>query len=135
MKTCPLAEQETVAPSTPKRARIAPANLPLGLERTDFHDVHILQGGPTTTDAEKPGTDVELEADGAAWSAEDDRILVELVLDKLKLSKEEWQDCARCLGRDRTSVGRRWKSLVVNDAVGLRTRSSSQRAKIHSTWR
>jgi hypothetical protein len=81
------------------------------------------------------GADVEVEADGEAWTAEDDRILVELVLDKLKLSKSEWQDCARSLGKDRHSVGRRWKTLMAHGDVGVKTRSSTRRAKLHGTWR
>lgn len=129
------ADREPSAPSTPKRARIAPEQLPLGLERSDFHHVHLLQGD-SPEDANKPGTNVEVEADGEQWSAEDDRILVELVLEKLKLSKTEWQDCARSLGKDRQAANRRWKSLIMNGEIGLKTRStSSRRAKLHSTWR
>ncbi|KAH7326474.1 hypothetical protein B0I35DRAFT_405711 [Stachybotrys elegans] len=121
------------APSTPKRARIAPEQLPLGLERSDFHDM-LLREGRDLGQLVKPGTGVEVEADGEEWSAEDDRILVELVLDKLKLSKTEWQDCARSLGKDRHTVGRRWKSLMAHGDVGLKTRSS-RRARLHATWR
>ncbi|KAK3182275.1 hypothetical protein K4F52_006452 [Lecanicillium sp. MT-2017a] len=115
------------APSTPKRARIAPEQLPLGLERSDFHDVHRLEAGADLT-----------ENSGGAdeWTAEDDRMLVELVLEKLKLSKTEWQDCARNLGKDRHSLSRRWKSLMMNGDVGLkRSGASSRRARLHSTWR
>ncbi|TDZ14978.1 hypothetical protein Cob_v012081 [Colletotrichum orbiculare MAFF 240422] len=124
-------------PSTPKRARIAPEAIPLGLERSDYHTLHLLNGG--TPEMHKPeeshGPDVEIEADGEAWSAEDDRILVELVLEKLKLSKSEWQDCARSLGKDRNCLSRRWKSLMVQGEVGLKNRRSSRRAKLHGTWR
>ncbi|KAL8381784.1 hypothetical protein RB595_005851 [Gaeumannomyces hyphopodioides] len=117
---------------TPKRARIAPAVVPLGLERSDFHALHE----PGRQAGGGPGTDVEVEADGEAWSAEDDRILVELVLEKLRLSREDWEDCARSLGRDRACLGRRWKSLMLHGDVGLRsTRSSTRRARLHSTWR
>ncbi|PTB64166.1 hypothetical protein BBK36DRAFT_1124308 [Trichoderma citrinoviride] len=127
----PFTSSSPQAPSTPKRARISPEQLPLGLERADFHNVHLLEGGDQS--ARKPGTDVQVEADGAEWSVEDDRVLVELVLEKLKLSKMEWQDCARSLGKDRHSVNRRWKSLVMNGDIGVKTRS--RRARIHSTWR
>lgn len=121
-------ETEVPRPSTPKRARIAPEVLPLGLERSDYHalDTNINEEGTR-------GTDVVLEADGEAWSAEDDRILVELVLEKLKLSKSDWQDCARSLGKHSSSLGRRWKSLVISGDVGLKR--SSRRSKIHGTWR
>lgn len=120
------------APATPKRARISPEQLPLGLERADFHDMHLLDGH-NNNNTDKPGTDVQVEADGSAWSVEDDRVLVELVLEKLKLSKMEWQDCARSLGKDRHSVNRRWKSLVMHGDVGVKTRS--RRARLHATWR
>lgn len=119
-------------PQTPKRARIAPEALPLGLERSDFHALHA-NGIPD--DSSRAGTLVEVEADGESWSTEDDRMLVELVLEKLKLSKEEWQDCARSLGKDRHSLGRRWKSLMLHGDIGLKPGSRTRRNKIHETWR
>ncbi|KAF7524268.1 hypothetical protein G7054_g11487 [Neopestalotiopsis clavispora] len=118
-------------PRTPKRARIAPEIVPLGLVRSDFHNLH-----KSNPDSEQTQSDeeVEVEADGERWSTEEDRMLVELILEKLKLSKNDWQDCARSLGKDRSSIGRRWKSLMVNGDVGLKSRSS-RRGKIHGTWR
>lgn len=123
-------------PRTPKRARIAPEVCPLGLARSDFHNLHNTNVNTNNTDSEQTQTDeeAEVEADGEKWSTEEDRILVELILEKLKLSKNDWQDCARSLGKDRSSVGRRWKSLMVNGDVGLKPRSS-RRGKIHGTWR
>jgi hypothetical protein len=133
----PISSPQPPMPSTPKRARIAPEQIPLGLERSDFHDMHLREvashGDLRSSYQEAQGTDVEREADGTRWSAEDDRLLVELVLDKLKLSKTEWQDCARSLGKDRHSLGRRWKSLISHGDVGLKR--SSRRARLHSTWR
>ncbi|XXG99242.1 hypothetical protein Hte_005579 [Hypoxylon texense] len=125
------ADESSFRPSTPKRARIAPEVIPLGLERNDFHNLHTSSGGEESA---VEGTEVEVEADGENWSKEDDRILVELVLEKLKLSKTDWQDCARSLGKDRSSIGRRWRSLMINGDVGLKS-SRSRRGKIHSTWR
>ncbi|KAI0841011.1 hypothetical protein F5Y06DRAFT_235289 [Hypoxylon sp. FL0890] len=125
------AEESTFRPATPKRARIAPEVIPLGLGRKDFHSLHTTNGEEETT---AEGTEVEIEVDGERWSKEDDRILVELVLEKLKLSKTDWQDCARSLGKDRSSIGRRWRSLMINGDVGLKS-SRSRRSKIHSTWR
>lgn len=128
-------EPETSAATllqTPKRARIAPEVLPLGLDRSDYHALHA-DGVPKGETAKAEGAKVVVEADGEHWSTEDDRILVELVLEKLKLSKSDWQDCARSLGKDRGSVGRRWKSLMINGDVGLKR--SSRRGKIHGTWR
>jgi hypothetical protein len=120
------------APSTPKRARIAPAQLPLGLERSDFHSLHLQQ-----LHTEHPGDEVlesvETDLGDGEWTTEDDRILVELVLEKLKLSKSEWQDCARSLGKDRSSVGKRWKSLMGAGEIGLKSRQ--RRGRIHGTWR
>ena len=128
-----VAPEEPTAPSTPKRSRIAPEQLPLGLARSDFHEVDAL-GVLDPGSASKPGTEIEVEADGEEWSAEDDRVLVELVLEKLNLTKKEWQECARNLGRDRQTVNRRWKSLISHGDVGLKSRNGS-RAKLHSTWR
>jgi hypothetical protein len=133
----PIPSSQPPVASTPKRARIAPEQIPLGLERSDFHDMHLREvashGDLRSSYQESLGTDIEEEVDGTRWSAEDDRILVELVLDKLKLSKTEWQDCARSLGKDRHSLGRRWKSLISHGDVGLKR--SSRRARLHSTWR
>lgn len=130
-----------VRPSTPKRARIAPEQLPLGLERSDFHDLHLQQLQPLQLNELQQDQEVlesvENNDDGEGnerWSTEDDRILVELVLEKLQLSKSEWQDCARSLGKDRGSVGRRWKSLMMNGEVGLKS-SRQRRGRIHGTWR
>ncbi|KAH6619860.1 hypothetical protein B0J18DRAFT_435193 [Chaetomium sp. MPI-SDFR-AT-0129] len=127
---------------TPKRSRIAPEVIPLGLERADYHSLHSSfsssfssdSGALAEGDTEQPGTDTVVEGDGEAWSTEEDRILVELVLEKLKLTKSDWQDCARSLGKDRSSVGRRWKSLMINGDVGLK-RTSHRRGRIHGTWR
>ncbi|KAL9946761.1 hypothetical protein D7B24_008381 [Verticillium nonalfalfae] len=122
------------APSTPKRARIAPEVIPLGLARTDYHNLHA------ASDTNRPllnlaqGSGVEVERDGEHWSTEDDRILVELVLEKLRLSKTEWQDCARSLGKDRNSLSRRWRSLMAQGDVGLKPTRASRRGKLHGTW-
>lgn len=147
-------------PSTPKRMRIAPEVLPLGLDRADFQSLqqpriagsrNIEQsasssdGGPVEVETDKKEKIAEAEPiEGEAreeeeeeWSTEEDRILVELVLEKLKLTRSDWQDCARSLGKDRGSVGRRWKSLMGAGDVGLKggSRARMRRGKIHSTWR
>ena len=116
-------------PSTPKRMRFAPEVLPLGLERSDFHalQIHNIDQGQSQEAEGQEG------AEQGQWSTEEDRLLVELVLEKLKLTKSDWQDCARSLGRDRGSVGRRWKSLVGGGEVGLKR--NPRRGKIHQTWR
>ncbi|KAI1807175.1 hypothetical protein F4811DRAFT_507264 [Daldinia bambusicola] len=131
-------EETSARPSTPKRARLAPEVIPLGLGRRDFHNLHSTTARDeqerSTSVSTTEGTDVEVEVDGERWSKEDDRILVELVLEKLKLSKTDWQDCARSLGKDRSSIGRRWRSLMINGDVGLKP-SRSRRSRLHSTWR
>ena len=168
----PQPQPQPPAPRTPKRSRIAPEVLPLGLERADYHALSPQDynsnypssdrssssssrreptAAATTTatettsgssnnstsvngDGTDGGTDVVIESDGSAWSTEEDRMLVELVLEKLRLSRSEWQDCARSLGRDRGSVGRRWRSLVGNGDIGLR-RGCSRRPRLSGTWR
>lgn len=129
-------DENMALPSTPKRMRFAPEVLPLGLERADFHTLNLQrkisegEGELHEGSVEEGGRVDEQEQE---WSTEDDRLLVELVLEKLKLTKSDWQDCARSLGKDRGSVGRRWKSLMGGGEVGLKNRP--RRARIHSTWR
>ncbi|KAI5463049.1 hypothetical protein BGZ63DRAFT_402390 [Mariannaea sp. PMI_226] len=139
---------EPVAPSTPKRAHIAPERLPLGLERSDFHNLHERVPMPSNREnrenrehyfpEEEDMYDDDISEGSAAdpdmWSVDDDRVLVELILEKLKLSKAEWQDCARHLGRDSDALSRRWKSLMLNGDVGLK-RHATRRRGLHSTWR
>ncbi|OAX77065.1 hypothetical protein ACJ72_08640, partial [Emergomyces africanus] len=69
------------------------------------------------------------------WTSEDDKRLVELVLEKLKLSKRDWNECARKMGKDNDSVGRRWKALVGEGNVGLRRGRRVVRSRIHESWR
>lgn len=121
-------------PRTPKRQCLAPPVLPLGLERGDFHSLHAQPSPqPNNNILESIEGKDKLQEQSDFWSTEEDRLLVELVLEKLKLSKSDWQDCARSLGKDRGSVGRRWKSLMGGGEVGLKNRP--RRAKLHSTWR
>ncbi|KIN04115.1 hypothetical protein OIDMADRAFT_102431 [Oidiodendron maius Zn] len=146
-------------PSTPKRVRVAPEVLPLGLYRADFQSLapapptaatdaqllpapEIASSSGTADGANPEAKQTEPQSEGRAegrgeeeWSTEQDRILVELVLEKLKLTKSDWQDCARSLGKDRGSVGRRWKSLMGAGEIGLKGRGRLRRGKIHGTWR
>lgn len=140
-------EEEEEGPRTPKRSRGVPEMMPLGLVRGDFerlHDAHQYRsegleadalgvvGGPvgdTSGVVEQGG-----EGDEGEWTDEEDRVLVELVLEKLKLSRREWMDCAKMVGRDRGSVGRRWKSLVGGGEVGLKRRGR-ERGELPGTWR
>ncbi|KAI9732057.1 MAG: hypothetical protein M1818_007652 [Claussenomyces sp. TS43310] len=119
------APPEVAGPSTPKRTKLTPETLPMGLERSDF--LTLQQESENSDNKTTDGDGPEDE-----WTTEEDRILVELVLEKLKLSKSDWQDCARNLGKDRGSVGRRWKTLMTAGDIGLKR---PRRTKIHGTWR
>lgn len=70
-------------------------------------------------DAPLPSIEVteELPVPGT-WSTEEDQHLIKLVLDKIKLSQRDWDECARQMGR--AGAGDRWKSLVGEGRVGLR---------------
>lgn len=143
----PVEEEVEEGPRTPKRCRGVPELMPLGLVRSDFerlHDAHQYQSEGTESDAlgivggpvgetsevvEEPA-----EGDEGEWTDEEDRVLVELVLQKLKLSRREWMDCAKMVGRDRRSVGRRWSSLVGGGEVGLKRRGR-ERGELPGTWR
>ncbi|OBT89951.1 hypothetical protein VE02_01473 [Pseudogymnoascus sp. 03VT05] len=139
-------EEEEEGPRTPKRSRGVPEMMPLGLVRGDFerlHDAHQYRseggevdalgilGGPVgeTSEVVEEG-----EGDEGEWTDEEDRVLVELVLQKLKLSRREWMDCAKMVGRDRRSVERRWSSLVGGGEVGLKRRGR-ERGELPGTWR
>lgn len=99
-------DSQQQAPSTPKRARIAPEQLPLGLDRSDFH---ALSSPPAETDAE--------------WSAQDDRLLVEIVLEKVNLTKDQWAECARALGKpDKSAISRRWRNIIAGGQVDVKRR-------------
>lgn len=125
------------APSTPKRQRVAPPDVPMGLTKEDFHKI-----GPVPTEQQDValagGSNVEKGNRGDKWSLEDDHKLVEIVLEKVKnmdLSKEVWEDCVRNLpGRDYNSVSSRWKSLIRRDKIGLQNRGRRSRGKLHGTW-
>lgn len=152
-------KEEDKGPSTPKRVRVAPEILPLGLDRRDFellHESHqyssenalgINANPPGSNEREREPRSAKIPAkgeeenDGADdmgidWTNEEDRVLVEMVLQKLKLTKSDWHDCARTLGRDSAVIGRRWKSLVGNGEVGLKGRAGRiERSSKSATWR
>lgn len=126
---------QRAAPSTPKRQRIAPPDVPRGLTKEDFHKL----GAPDAFEKDATaGTNVEVGESGDQWSLEDDHKLVEVVLEKVKnmdLSTEVWDDCVRNLpGKDQSSVSLRWRSLLNREKVGLQNRGTRARAKLHGTW-
>ncbi|OQE40170.1 hypothetical protein PENCOP_c006G00092 [Penicillium coprophilum] len=128
--------------ATPKRRRHVPYNMPLGLSSTDFYSLHsppVTQSPPSPPrrrvdydisagpriDPDAPLPSIEVTEDCAPsvpqdWTAEEDQHLIELVLEKCRLSQQEWDECARQIGR--SQVGLRWQSLVGEGRVGLRTR-------------
>lgn len=61
-----------------------------------------------------PTTQVDSTRD---WSNAEDRLLVEMVLQKMRLSPRDWADCARSLGRDPRTVGNRWE-MIVGSLIG-----------------
>jgi hypothetical protein len=112
---------QTAGPSTPKRIRLAPEVLPMGLKPSDFRKLQI-EFPDAEDNAEVQDSSREGENDNEQWLSAEDTLLIELVLEKLKLSKSDWQDCARSLGKDRGSVRRRWKSLMDGGEIGLKSR-------------
>ena len=128
--------------ATPKRRRHVPYNMPLGLSSTDFYSLHsppvtqsppspprrqmdydIPTGSRVNPDAPLPSIEVTEEHTPSApqdWTPEEDQHLLELVLEKFSLSQQEWDECARQMGR--SHVGPRWQSLVGEGRVGLRPR-------------
>ena len=92
----------------------------MGLKPSDFRKLQI-EFPDAEDNAEVQDSSREGEDDNEQWLSAEDTLLVELVLEKLKLSKSDWQDCARSLGKDRGSVGRRWKSLMGGGEIGFVT--------------
>lgn len=45
---------------------------------------------------------------------------MEVVLHKMRLSRKDWNEYAKLLGVERTSLGQRWKCLVGDGKVGLK---------------
>lgn len=137
-------ESEVKGPSTPKRMRVAPEAMPLGLERRDFemlHDSHqytsntnalgLCLPGPRTLEEEtENGRNTSID-----WTSEEDRQLVELVLGKMRLNKSDWQDCSRTLGRESVNIKARWNSLLEGGEVGLKSRTRGERRTNSATWR
>ncbi|CAF9929834.1 MAG: hypothetical protein ALECFALPRED_004461 [Alectoria fallacina] len=136
----PARDRETIPlsrPSTPKRQRTCPPTLPLGLERSDFDALHPATTTPHTPDA-KPsllapaGQEKEQEDDSETWSTGDDGALVALILNKLRLRPSDWDECARKLGKEKDSIGKRWAHLLGDGEVGLRRGSGRlERGNVH----
>jgi hypothetical protein len=122
--------------STPKRRRRAPPSIPLGLRSSDFDGLRspgglgrqpTLSPAPLFSALSLEPTAASSTAlvrpaptpDAMAWGPEDDRALVDLVLEKLRLTRRDWDECARVLGADQATLGRRWRLLVGEGYVGL----------------
>lgn len=103
--------------TTPKRRRRIPLAMPLGLTSEDFLSIDSPKGEEPLDMPRTVHGDVD---DESGWTTDDDCILVQLVLEKLKLSNHQWNECARVLGRDKDSLGKRWRLLVGEGNVGLR---------------
>lgn len=137
-------ESEDKGPSTPKRTRVAPETMPLGLVRRDFEMLHNNHQYTSDTNAlefclPRPRNLEEEMENGRNtsidWSSEEDRQLVELVLGKMRLNKSDWQDCSRTLGRDSSKIKARWKNLLDGGEIGLKSRATGERRTNSATWR
>lgn len=122
---------------TPKRRRVVPLELPPGLKASDFEALSVnsilpqtqsnrpvpmqIDMPPESNSSHLPDTDM-------AWTDADDRLLVETVLSKMNFSSLEWNECARKLGKDKDSLGERWRMLLCEGNVGLR-RGSGRSAR------
>jgi hypothetical protein len=101
---------------------------PRGLPKTPLNETHEEMHMPAETNDDDEAIERE-------WSAADDRILVSTVLDKLSLSRRDWNDCARKVGKEGDSLGKRWKVLVGEGGVGLRRGSGGRsRPELRRTW-
>ncbi|OAP57011.1 hypothetical protein AYL99_09123 [Fonsecaea erecta] len=139
--------QRTTQPvRTPKRRRKVPLSIPMGLSADDFRaletpadeeelDIPVISPHNHIPSDQDSAYGSSPCVDDAEWTEDDDRMLVETVLEKLKLSKRDWNDCARKLGKDRDSLGKRWSLLVGEGNVGLRRGGRISRTNLDiSSW-
>lgn len=112
--------------------------MPLGLGIADFETLNNLPKQESNLEAlpqvilpsiEIEDTDTSTTAnndnDKSDWTAEEDEQLVDMVLEKFRLTKRDWEECARRIGKDDASVGKRWQALLGEGNIGLR-RGSGQ---------
>ncbi|KAI7969317.1 hypothetical protein EIK77_002387 [Talaromyces pinophilus] len=122
--------------TTPKRMRHFPYHMPLGLGIADFESLNNIPQHESGSEAlpqiilpsiEIEDTDNNTNAnnDKTEWTAEEDEQLVDMVLEKFRLTKRDWEECARRIGKDDASVGKRWQALLGEGNIGLR-RGSGQ---------
>lgn len=83
---------------------------------------------------EEDSSDEEMEEE-APWTDDEDKKLVEMVLQKLNLTDSEWSECARTLGKkDGQAVTRRWQDLLghvtVSDQRRKNLRESRKRRRL-----
>ncbi|KAJ9612296.1 hypothetical protein H2200_003893 [Cladophialophora chaetospira] len=130
---------------TPKRRRRVPLSMPLGLSADDFRALEtpteeIELDMPTSSPQARNSDDDSAYGSSPSpeegdWDEVDDRALVDTVLEKLKLSRRDWNDCARILGKDRDSLERRWSLLVGEGSIGLRRGGRISRTNLDiSSW-
>ena len=120
-------------PSTPKRRRLAPPSIPFGLDRQDFYSLSSPSTClPQSSDISEAEDEENARED--LWETSEDALLVDLVLDKLKLTKRDWNECARALGQDGRSLGERWRTLVDKGRVGLRYRGADESGSMSDDW-
>jgi hypothetical protein len=138
----PELNQENNHPSTPKRRRRIPLCMPLGLSAADFRSLQTPPREAIPVQLDMPISNSKSPADfptptsiTSTWTPADDSALVSTVLEKLALSRHEWNDCARILGKDQDSLGRRWRILVGDGEVGLRRGGRRERGRLEvGSW-
>jgi len=95
----PTALPESVIASTSNTLQLSEVHPPSPHQESSQMEMEIT---PTT----------QPENSARDWSNAEDRLLVEMVLQKMRLSPRDWADCARSLGRDTRTVGNRWEMIV-----------------------
>ena len=137
--------------STPKRRQRLPGpiHIPFGLERSDFANLQdrevvaaatltsptsssqsiVAESGsrtPKPLDSYSPLTETGASRgdvkDKESWTVHDDADLVTVVLEKMKLSRHDWEECATMLGAkgEGISLGKRFQWLMTEGDIGLK---------------
>lgn len=132
--------QVTTLPSTPKRQRLCPPTLPLGLSRADFSALQAEAAAipipstplrrrhhlPTHQNKTSTPTPTSPSSSSSASYSPDSHALISLILQKLHLSQSDWDSCAH--GKN-NSIGEHFRILLGNEGVGLRRGGGKRRRK------
>ncbi|KAI9729983.1 MAG: hypothetical protein M1834_006181 [Cirrosporium novae-zelandiae] len=110
----PLQTRKHVTPSTPAKAERHEQPQPENAN---------LQLYPEDDDDEDPTPSPSPEyIQQLSWTPSTDKRLIALLLSKIQLSDQQWEECARQVGCSRDTIKGRWKRLVDGEGMSIKGR-------------